>query len=263
MKPSISVALGIAVVLACSARTTPPPAGDGSIDHQPFTELLAEHVRDGRVFYAALCHDGRLESYLSALAAVDPSRLPDDQHRLAFWINTYNAFTLKIICDNFPLKSINDLHFGGLVVGTVLNKTIWDKKFVVINDEELSLNNIEHDIIRKEFADPRIHFALVCAAKSCPPLRREAFEPEMLDEQLNDQGRLFFSDRDKNWFDLEKKVAHLSKIMDWYRGDFGSNRAEMLTAVAPFLPDDVAKAVVEDVAEWRVSHLDYDWSLND
>jgi hypothetical protein len=263
MKPSIGCALLITAVLACSAKTTPPTAGVGSIDHQPLTELLSDHVRDGRVFYAALCHDDRLEPYLAALSAVDPARLPDEQHRLAFWINAYNAFTLKIICDNFPVKSINDLHFGGLVVGTVLNKTIWDKKFIVINNEKLSLNNIEHDIIRKQFNDARIHFALVCAAKSCPPLRSEAFEPDMLDEQLNDQGLVFFADRDKNWFDADKKVAHLSKIMDWYGGDFGPSKAEVLKSIAPLLPAEVAATIAADPDGWRVSYLDYDWSLND
>ena len=231
--------------------------------HEIFTALLEDYVRDGHVNYEALCEDNRLQTYVDELAAVDPVRITDENERLAFWINAYNAFTLKIICDNYPIESINDLHFGGLVVGTVLKKTVWDKDFIVINDEEYSLNDIEHKIIRKEFDDPRAHFALVCASKSCPRLRTEAFTGATLDAQLDDQAQTFFADTDKNYFEMDRKRAYLSKILDWYSKDFGSNNEEILLFVAQYVEDDVAESIRANPKEWDVKHTEYDWILND
>ncbi len=231
--------------------------------HELFTQILQDYVHDGRVNYRELRNDDRLAAYLAQLAAANPEAIADQKAQLAFWINAYNAYTLKVICDNYPVKSINDLHTGGLIVGTVLKKTVWDKDFAVINGKRLTLNQIEHEIIRKRFNEPRIHFALVCAAKSCPPLRSEAFEGDHLDEQLDEQGRLFFSQKDKNFFELEKKVAHLSKILDWYQGDFGKNDAELLQYLSRFLPTELAASIQADPKKWQIKYTDYDWSLNE
>jgi hypothetical protein len=170
---------------------------------------------------------------------------------------------LKIVCDNYPLESINDLHFGGLIVGTVLNKTVWDKDFIEINGEKMSLNHIEHEILRKEFKDPRLHFAIVCASKSCPSLRSEAFAGSRLDSQLDDQAKVFFADPERNVFDIENKKAHLSKILDWFSKDFGNNDEEILLFVSRFAVADVAAAIRSDANEWDINHTEYDWSLND
>ncbi|UCG53009.1 MAG: DUF547 domain-containing protein [Candidatus Latescibacterota bacterium] len=231
--------------------------------HELFTAILAAHVRDGRVDYPKLCEDPRLSDYIDQLSSTDPEEIVDENERLAFWLNAYNAFTLKIICDNYPLKSINDLHFGGLVLGTALKKTVWDKEFIVINGEKMSLNHIEHDVVRPRFGDPRAHFALVCASVSCPPLRSEAYEGHRLDEQLDDQARVFFSERDKNYFDAENKEAHLSKILDWYSKDFGDNKREVLLYVSNYLPKDLALKIQEDPGAWTVKHTKYDWNLNE
>jgi hypothetical protein len=237
--------------------------GAADVDHGLYTEILKAYVRGGHVKYAALCSDERLPEYLERLESVEPKDLSSDAERLAFWMNAYNAFTLKVICDDYPIDSINDLHFGGRIVGSLLNKTVWDRAFIRIAGDELSLNDIEHKIIRERFDDARIHFALVCAAVSCPPLRTEAYVAERLDEQLNNQGRSFMQDPAKNRFDLTNKVAHLSRILDWYSEDFGSNRAEVLLALTPFLPKEIAEAITDDPESWRVSYLDYDWGLND
>ena len=241
----------------------PPLSTSGTGAHADFTSLLDDYVDGDRVDYAELCKDDRLDSYIARLAATDPTTITDDKTRLAFWTNAYNAYTLKIICDNYPLKSIRDLHFGGLIIGTVTKKNAWDRKFVVIGGKEYSLNNIEHDIIRPEFKDARAHFALVCAARSCPPLRPEAFEGATLDEQLDDQGRVFLAQTDKNRFDDDKKIAYLSKIMDWYGGDFGSNDEAILVYLLPFLPEDAADNIRANPGAWDIKHTEYDWSLND
>lgn len=231
--------------------------------HEIFTEILTEHVLDGRVDYAAIAKDARLDAYLSTLAAADPDTIADNMERLAFWINAYNAYTLKVVSENYPVKSINDLHFGGLIIGTVLKRTVWHRKFAVVNGKALSLNNIEHDVIRKQFNEPRIHFALVCAAKSCPALRSEAYSGASLSEQLDDQAVKFFSNKKKNYFDPEKHVAHLSKIMDWYKDDFADNEEDLLRYVAQFLPQKLATSIRENPGEWHIKHTSYDWSLNE
>lgn len=231
--------------------------------HELFSGVLGDHVDDGRVDYPALCVDPRFETYLDQLSSTDPDTLSDENEQLAFWINAYNAFTLKIICDNYPVKSINDLHFGGLIVGTVTKKTVWHKKFIVINGEKMSLDHIEHDIVRPVFGDPRAHFGLVCASVSCPPLRSEAFEGAALDAQLDEQARIFFSQRDKNYFDLEKKKAYLSKILDWFSKDFGKNDEEILLFVSRYLEPELADAIKQRPDEWDIKHTDYDWDLNE
>ena len=228
-----------------------------------FTEMLQDYVTDGKVNYPALREDDRLDTYLAQLAATNPDTLADKQAQLAFWINVYNAYTLKVICDNYPVKSINDLHTGGLIIGTILKKTVWDRKLVTINNQKLSLNHIEHQIIRAHFKDPRAHFTLVCASKSCPPLRPEAYAADKLDEQLDDQGKIFFSQSDKNYFELDKKIAHLSKILDWYAGDFGKSDEEVLLYVVGFLPENLAAEIRANPKKWKVKYTKYDWSLNE
>ena len=230
--------------------------------HALLTALLGEHVHYGRVDYAALQGDARLDSYLAQLVATDPDTIANRDDRLALWLNAYNAYTLKVIVDNYPIESINDLHTGGLVVGHLLNKTVWDRKFVVVGGQTMSLNDVEHNIVRKQFDDARIHFALVCAARSCPQLRVEAYEGYQLDAQLADQGRIFFAEPLKNFFLPEKRTAYLSQILDWYGDDFGANDEEILLYVTRFLPDDLADAIHAAPAEWHVDHTKYHWELN-
>ncbi|MEE9271420.1 MAG: DUF547 domain-containing protein [Candidatus Krumholzibacteria bacterium] len=247
-------------------RIQPAEAGidtDAAEAHAAFSRILSTHVRDGRVDYPTLCRSGHLEAYLARLEATDPAAITDDHTRLAFWINAYNAFTLQLICENYPVKSINDLHFAGRYVGAVTKKTIWHRDFIVINGEKLSLNDIEHEIIRPRFQDPRAHFALVCASKSCPALSAQAFEGPTLNSQLDEQARIFFAEPGKNHFDTKEKVAHISKILDWYAGDFGANDEEILLFVARYLPDGVAAVIRRDPAGWKIKHTHYDWSLNE
>lgn len=257
------------VLGGCMGKAIPVDPGHEPIDltqkaaHQDFTEILRDYVTEGLVDYPGLCGDSRFAAYLSKLAATDPEGMFDKSTRLAFWINAYNAFTLKVICDNYPVGSINDLHFGGLGLGLVIKKTIWDKKFILINGRELSLNNIEHDIVRAEFEEPRAHFALVCASMSCPPLRNEAYEGTKLDGQLEGQGLKFLQDPKWNSFDLESAQARISKIFDWYKEDFGENEKQRFFYLARFLPDAIEKSIRENPDAWKIENMKYDWSLNE
>ncbi len=229
--------------------------------HGLLTDILADHVKDGMVNYRALCKDARLGQYIQQLARTNPDRISSEEDRLAFWINAYNAYTLKIICDNYPLKSIQNLNPRGL--RKAFAKTVWDKPLATVNNRPTTLNTIEHKIIRTRFKDPRIHFALVCAAKSCPPLRSEAYEGDKLDEQLDDQGRLFLTDSSKNRFDTGGRAAQISKIFSWFAKDFGGENAAVLKFIAEFLPEDAADKVKANPGAWTTRYTDYDWSLNE
>lgn len=230
--------------------------------HHLFTELLSTYVHDGNVNYKGMRSDKRLSEYADWLAKANPDTLPNEKEKLAVWINAYNAYTLKIICDNYPVESINELHSGGLIIGSVLKTTVWDEKIVIVNGKTMTLNTIEHEIIRPEFKDPRAHFALVCASKSCPPLRSEAYEGETLDRQLDDQGKAFLSDPFRNEFDPVKMRAEISKIFSWYESDFGSSKEAVLRYVARFLPVAISRQILADSSEWEISYKSYDWSLN-
>lgn len=243
------------VLLASAAEPAAP-------DHRLFTQLLADHARPEGVDYAALRTDPRLPRYLAQLAATEPDRLPSDRARLALWLNAYNAYTLKLIVDRNPAKSITEIGRGGLVLGSILKTTAWDLPVANVGGRTYTLNQIEHEIIRARFQDARAHYALNCASGSCPVLRPEAYEADQLDAQLDDQGRLFLRDSTRNRFDLATRTARISSIFKWYGKDFGADDRTALLAAAKYATDDIRASIEADPGAWRVSYLDYDWSLN-
>ncbi|UCC95861.1 MAG: DUF547 domain-containing protein [Candidatus Omnitrophota bacterium] len=231
--------------------------------HQLFTGILKDHVKDGVVDYRSLCEDARFTKYMDQLINTNTDNLGSDKEKLAFWINVYNAWTLKIICDNYPVKSINDLHSGGLAIGMILKTTVWDKKLVTINNKKTSLSDIEHKILRPVFKDPRIHFAIVCAAKGCPPLRNEAYEADRLDRQLDEQGRLFLAQENKNSFMFDKRIAYISPVFGWFKEDFGKKPKAVLRFIARYLPKEKGNLLSQDTERWKIKYTNYDWSLNE
>ncbi len=229
------------------------PALNG-VDHALFTQVLADHVKDGVVDYKAIKTDARFPKYIALLQNSNPEALTGDE-KLAFWINAYNAFTIQYVLNKYPLKSLmNKLSYatGG---GT------FKAKFIELNGVKYSLNEIENDIVRP-MGDPSIHFALVCGAKSCPPLRPEAYIAERLSEQLDDQGRIFMSQTNKNRFDFEKNEIHISKIFDWFKDDFRKNGKTELDFICQYLPEEQAQKLQANAAI-KVKYTDYDWDLNE
>ena len=231
-----------------------------SIDHGAFDRLLSEFVNDeGNVDYAALKAraDSVLAPYLQRLATTDPSDLSRDA-RLAFWINAYNAYTLKLIVDHYPVDNI-----WAVTPGPAEPKD--DSPFALdvgpVADTIRTLDEIEHDIIRPRFDEPRIHFALVCAAMSCPRLRREAYTGARLDAQLEDQTRIFFHNPDTNRIPAGDDHIALSRILKWYGEDFGPSQADLQRFIAPYFEGPV-QARLHD-ADYEVTFLPYDWTLND
>jgi len=257
--------LAPAAAVACGDKTPAQKevtvASEGGFDHShaALTDLLAKYVSDGLVDYGRWKADGTgpLDSYLETLAAVsraDYDGWTGDQ-QLAYWINTYNAYMARKVLDHYPLGSVKNIGAADF--------SIFKKRFIPsprLEGRELSLDAVEHEIIRKRFGDARIHFALVCAASSCPELREEAFRAADLDAQLDDQGRRFLGDHEKNRYNAGTGKIYLSKIFEWFRGDFKKSAGSVKKFVEPYLPDDARAALA---AGARIGFLKYDWSLND
>ena len=177
-----------------------------------------------------------------------------EKERLAFLINLYNAATLKLIVENYPVKSIRSI---GWIPGSA-----WKKETVRLFGRKISLDDVEHGFIRKDYGEPRVHFALVCAARSCPPLRAEAYVGARLDAQLDEQGRVFLGQKEKNRVDASAHTLFLSPIFKWFAGDFEASAAGSVEKfVAPFLPEPERRAL--GAGGFKTSYTDYDWSLND
>ncbi|MEL6771918.1 MAG: DUF547 domain-containing protein [Bacteroidota bacterium] len=248
--------------LSSAQFTRVVPAGpvvqvQNTFDHSAYDRVLKTYVdRNGLVDYAGLLNDrAGLDGYLERLAATDPSNLGRSE-QLAFWINAYNAYAIKLVLDNYPTESILDVT-GGPFVPKV--NSPFQVKFANVGGEDRTLDEIEHGIIRPQFNDPRIHFVVICAAISCPPLRAEAFTGAKLDQQLDEQGRIFLADESKNRFDGE--TATFSKIFDWYKGDFGGSDDSLQRYLATFAPESAQDGL--ERAAFEVEFGDYDWSLNE
>jgi len=223
------------------------------VSHKPYDDLLQKYVDEkGMVDYKGLKTDrSKLKSYLSMLGANPPQKSWTRDQKLAYWINAYNAFTLELILEHYPVESIKEI---GSAIKIPFVSTAWDIKFIHIGEEEYDLNNIEHGIIRKEFDEPRIHFALVCAAVSCPKLQNRAYLPEKLDPQLTKAAKGFLADPAKNEF-KNANQATLSKLFNWYGGDFKKDGTliEYINRYAPIQLD----------ADAEIGWKDYNWALNE
>jgi len=231
----------------------PVEAADFDHSHGLWTTLLQSHVSGGVVDYAAIKRSGQLRAYLKELESVTPAQINrfSQSQQLAFWLNVYNAYTVALIVDKYPLDSIREIG--------VLPFAAFRKDFIELpatGMDEASLNHVEHEIVRKQFAEPRVHFAMVCAALSCPPLRSEAYRAVDLEPQLDQQARTFFNNSSKNRWDPKKGVLHLSKILEWFADDFTKTGKTIPAYVAQYLEGLDPAAVNE------IEHLDYDWALN-
>jgi len=225
--------------------------------HAPFTQLLERFVdAQGNVDYETLKaqSDSVLAPYLQRLATLQPSSLDRDA-RLALWINAYNAYTLKLIVDHYPVTSIQDIE------GPPDGGTPFERPVGPVADTVRTLDEIEHEIIRGRFDEPRIHFALVCAAKSCPRLRREAYTGPRLDAQLDEQAHGFLRADRKNQIPAGDGSIALSRILKWYGSDFGPTPAAVQRALAPYFEGPTQDALSQGTYEVRF--LPYDWTLND
>lgn len=214
------------------------------LSHDAWNTLLASHVSgSGNVDYDGFKTDkADLEEYLEHLQDFTPESNWSTNKTLAYWINVYNAYTVKLIVDNYPCSSITDLEGG----------KPWDKKFITIDGKTYSLSQVENDIIRK-YNDPRIHFAVNCASKSCPKLLNKAYTESNLNTELDKQTAYYLSDTGQNKLDSSK--PELSQIFNWYAVDF-----DVEGGVIAFINDHSDTEIKSNA---KITYLEYDWNLND
>lgn len=211
-------------------------------NHSDWNKLLQKHVSEkGNVDYKGVKNEElKLKSYLTYLS----NNIPDDSwsqnEKMAYWINAYNAFTVKLIIDNYPISSIKDI------------ENPWDIQFINLGEKTFSLNDIEHKILRK-MNDPRIHFGIVCASISCPKLQKEAFNASNLNSQLDTATKEFLADTSKN--NLTENSIEISKIFKWFAKDFKNEGT-----LVDFL-NNYSEITISQNA--KKSFKDYDWNLNE
>lgn len=250
----------LAAVLAGAAPrpldAQPVAASESVVDHRPFDRMLQQWVTDGMVDYDAFARSAEFRAYLGSLDAARPERMARAD-QLAYWINVYNAYTIALINSRKERRSIRDINkrFG------ITLKSPWAEPIVRAGGRTLTLDDVEHTIIRPTYKDPRIHVALVCAAKGCPPLRGEAFVGARLEAQLDDQARRFLAQTAKNRVDVATRTVYGSPIFTWYREDFGGTLAGVGAFWATYLPDGPARELVRS-GQFRWEDTDYDWTLN-
>ena len=254
-----------------------PVASADEFNDDAYADVLAHVDEEGMVHYAGLAADTkRLDEYVRALAAVDPAALNawPQRRKIAFWTNAYNALTLKLILDNYPIEPT--LLRSAVLPDSSIRQIpgAWDKQQYLVAGRRMTLNDIEHNTLRVEFDEPRIHAALVCAAMGCPPLRNEPFTAEKLDAQMDDQTRKFLAHSDKFRIDRDAGVVWLSSVFQWFGDDFvkrdapaegfgdrGDAERASLNFISRYVP--AAAAAYLRAGAYRVEYLDYDWSLNE
>jgi hypothetical protein len=232
-----------------------PPGQTARVDNHMFDALLQRHVVNGFVDYDAFARAPEFAQYLAALDAVKPDQLDEDE-RLAFWINVYNAYTIQLIVTHHETESIRNIN---KTLGVLQLKGPWSEPIVHAAGRALTLDDVHHGILRKLFSEPRVHFALACGAIGCPALRNEAYTGERLLDQFNDQARRFLRESPtKNH--IEGRAAFLSPVLTAYRNDFGPAREDLGRAIAPYFEGDT-KALFEK-GRFFVQETSFDWTLN-
>ncbi len=263
---------GVGLVKALHSSTAPTPdylivptasTDPVAFDVTPLDRVMHHFVNDvGLVDCVGLKRDpADLNAFLAQVEKVSPhnnlATFMTRDEALAYWINAYNAWALKTVLDDYPVKSIMDIAGG----------QVFDRRSLVCGGEKLSLNDIESGIVRKEFLEPRVHFALNCASWSCPRMPREAFDAKRLNAQLDREARRFFADPTHLWVDVPRRTVHLTTICKWYEEDFvrwlareGAAKTKVLAFVKLYAPPEVAAKMGVD---FTTEYLPYDWRLSD
>lgn len=233
------------------------------VDHSSWDRLLKAYVsrgKDGvnRVDYSAFKRSGQgdLKRYIESLQRTDPGKL-NKAEQFAFLANLYNATTIDVVLDNYPVKSIKDISLGGGLLATFTGGP-WKAKVVTLRGEKLSLDDIEHGILRPVFRDPRVHYAVNCASVGCPNLRTEAFTGAKLDAQLDDAAREYINH--PRGVTVHENQLIVSSIYTWFKADFGGSDIKVIAHLRRFAGPDLSGKLA------RRSSIDdyrYDWAIND
>lgn len=257
MKTTIK-ALPLALLAAWLAAA---PAAAQAPDYKLWQELLTKHYHPAKgMDYKALKADkARLDQLRRQMAQVDVSTL-SRKDQLAYWINLYNISVVGVVVDNYPVESIRDISTDPIVRLNVFKKDV-----VPTKTGPMSLDAIEHGKIREGWKDARIHFAVNCAAKSCPPIRPEPYVGARIDQQLDDQARKFLNG--PHGVRIEKDggevILHVTKILDWFADDFEQWGGGRVAFLRKYLPADKQKQIDAARGQVELEFQDYSWDLND
>jgi hypothetical protein len=246
---------GLAVIISISLVTgifgSAASSRASTVNHDIWADLLGKYITPNGVNYTGFKKDEeRLDQYLKVLENTDPEKLQRNE-QYAYYINAYNAWTVKLILSDYPgVKSIKDF-------GTIL-KSPWQKKWVRVNGNVITLDHVEHEILRPRYKDPRVHFAINCSAASCPPLRPEPYLADKLDQQLDDSTRSFVNDADN--YRLEGNTLYVSRIFKWFSEDFNE---DVLGFYLQYAAGELKEKLTRNKDRIQVKYLHYDWALND
>ncbi|MDH3326525.1 MAG: DUF547 domain-containing protein, partial [Gammaproteobacteria bacterium] len=221
-------------------------------DWENYNQLLKQYVKPGQlnnvnlmtVDYLGIKGDPAFNKLVSQLVVFDTNKLVNKQEKLSFYINAYNVLAIKVVLDHWPVKSIKDV--GGLF------SSVWKEDAGKINGQMVSLHQIEHEILRK-MGEPRIHMSIVCASVSCPDLRNEAYTADRLNEQLDEQSKLFLANTKKGLY-IKGNTAFVSKLFDWFEEDF-ENKGGVKRFIRQYNNDVNENTKID-------ADIEYDWQLN-
>jgi hypothetical protein len=256
MRPSAILLLALLLLAGPASAAAQPP------DYKPWQDLLVKHYDPAKgMRYKALKAQDKpaLDRLRGQMAQVDAEALaPKD--RLAYWINLYNISVVGIVVDNYPVESIRDIS-----TDPIIRLNVFKKDSVATKNGMISLDSIENEKIREAFKDPRIHFAINCAAKSCPPIRPEPYAGARIDQQLDDQVRKFFNSTHNARFEKNERgvLVHVTKIMDWFEDDFEQWGGGQVAFLHRYLTPERQKLIDPARGNVTLAFNDYSWDLND
>ena len=284
----ISVFMLTAAPTGTSAQTAGPDTETPALapDHSMWDEILMKYTENGLVDYAALKKDSSgLDAYLAMLTSASAEDFGEwnRDEKMAFWINAYNAVTIHGILINYPIQPGGFMARRRFPQSSIRQiKNFWKTKFIELAGKPVTLDEIEHEILRREFADPRIHFSIVCASLGCPVLSGRAYTAERLKKQLREDAMRFISDPKKVRLDRDKNFLKVSEIFKWYREDFKKwedrDKPEMYSppewlkkynkhdqGFVQFIVDYAPLETIEYIVEMspKLIYIEYDWTLNE
>ena len=257
--------------------TDPQPPSETTFSHALYDRVLGQHVDDnGMVNYTTLkAAPETLQDYYRLIASYSPDshpeRFPDDNHKLAYLINAYNAGAKVIVLQHYPIESVLDVKNPRLFFFLTKKAGFFLFRRLSFGGRTTSLYYLENSVVRKRFKDPRIHFALNCASMSCPRLPRKAFTGEMLDKQLDTEIRFFLSEPRNFKFDHDAETIYLSSIFKWNKKDFAEwvkrkypgREASLLSYISLYLPTKASQELEQVAGRYTIKYRPYDWGLND
>lgn len=231
------------------------PVSAVGFDHSKFDQILKTYVnRNGLVDYNGIAGDQKFKPYMESFKSANLDSMSRNG-QLAFWINAYNAVTIDKVIKWKPEKSVRETFIPGVWTST---KFFTSREHTVAG-KRLSQDDIEHEILRKQLKDPRIHFAIICASSSCPPLPRFAYTEENVQTKLEEETRKYINSERGTRIDFAENTLYLSKLFDWFSGDFESKSGSVLDFIKPYLEE---KTLVFLEREPKIAYIHYDWSLN-